>query len=198
MIAGETPDPALGRQAKQRSLHNNYMTLPVLLIMISNHYPMLFASRYNWLILAGLSLAGVLIRHVFNLRAKGKVSFDFLYWGVALFLVTVFFAADLQRRGEAVANQMPAVSFAEVRPIIDRHCMSCHSTKPTHDGVSRPPAGLIFERPHIVAQNATRILRQTVTTETMPLGNETQMTPEERRILGAWIQQGARVTGAGP
>jgi uncharacterized membrane protein len=198
MIAGKTPDPALGRQAKQRSLHNNYMTLPVLLIMISNHYPMLFASEYNWLILAGLSLAGVLIRHVFNLRAKGKVSFDFLYWGVALFLVTIFMAADLQSRSQAIADQVPPVSFAQVRPIIDRHCMSCHSAKPTHDGVSRPPAGLIFERPHIIAQNATRILRQAVTSESMPLGNETQMSAEERRILGAWIQQGAKTTGGGP
>jgi uncharacterized membrane protein len=191
MLAGEAPEAALGKQAKQRSLHNNYMTLPVVLIMISNHYPMLFASSFNWLLLALLSVAGMMVRHFFNLRHKGRISIPLALGAVALFVATMIFAIGLQQR--AASRQISAnVPFAAVRAVINTHCIACHSSVPRHAGFSSPPAGLDFTRDAIVRANASRIEQQAVVSKVMPLGNETHMTEAERQLLGAWIRQGAR------
>lgn len=191
MLAGEAPDARLGIQAKQRSLHNNYMTLPVVLTMISNHYPMLFGSRINWLLLAGLSVCGILIRHFFNLRHKGQISYPLAVGAIVVFVFTMLIANDVARRAE----QAPAaaVPFATARALLDRHCTMCHSGAPVHAEITAPPAGLDFTRNDVVHTNAARILLQAVTTKAMPLGNETGMTDAERAQLGAWIRQGAQV-----
>ncbi|HEY0303040.1 MAG TPA: urate hydroxylase PuuD [Rhizomicrobium sp.] len=191
MLAGEMPDARLGLQAKQRSLHNNYMTLPVLLIMISNHYPMLYAGGIGWLVLAALSVSGIMIRHVFNLRHKGEINGLLAFGAVLVFVATMFIAISLQHRGETVPTA--PVPFATARAILDRHCVMCHSAHPTHAGVSVPPLGLDFTDDAAVERNAARILFQAVTTKAMPLGNETRMTDAERATLGAWIRQGAQI-----
>jgi len=192
MLAGEAPDAMLGKQAKQRSLHNNYMTLPVVLIMISNHYPMLFGSPLNWLLLALLALVGVIIRHFFNLRHKGKISIPLALAAVALFIATMVFAIVLQHRGDRQETASDTVQFASVRAVINKHCIACHSAVPTHAGFSAPPAGLDFTKDEVVRVNAFRIEQQAVVSKVMPLGNETGMTDAERQLLGAWIKQGAR------
>ncbi len=191
MLAGNTPDPWLGKKAKQRSLHNNYMTLPVVLIMVSNHYPMLFGSNANWIVLAALSLAGVMVRHFFNLRHKGKFVWELPAAAAVVFIGTMFFAADVEHRSQSAAASQAQVPFAAVRAIVDKHCVTCHSAAPVHAGILSPPAGLDFTKDEVLEKNAPRIRVRTVTTQTMPLGNDTRMTAAERATLGAWIDQGA-------
>ena len=190
MLAGETPLAALGLQAKQRSVHNNYMTLPVVLIMISNHYPMLTGSTINWLLLAGLSIAGIMIRHVFNLRHKAPTNWLLAFGAVLVFVVTMAIAISVQHGAGAAPSA--AVPYATARAIIDKHCVMCHSAHPTHAGIATAPEGLDFTKDDVVTQNAPRLLLQAVTTKAMPLGNETGMTDAERAEFGAWLRQGAQ------
>ena len=187
LLAGEKPDPALGLMAKQRSLHNNYMTLPVLLMMISNHYPMLTGHDYNWLLLAALGAVAWPIRQFFNLKHKGKEDFIYLAAGVAGFLFVIFLAADLKTTPASDAKTA-TVSNAEIRTIIRAHCSTCHSDTPTDESWGEAPMGVMFDTMDQIKANADRIQQQAVATDTMPLGNATGMTPEERAKLGAWIK----------
>ena len=188
MIAGRAPEARLGQEAKQRSLHNNYMTLPVLLIMISNHYPMLTSGGAAWIVLAALSISGLLIRHFFNLRHKGVIKWELWAAAIAVFVGTMVFVHSQQTPTPAARR----ASFAEARAIIDKHCVMCHSAHPSHESISAPPAGLDFTKEDVIVKNAARIRFQSVTSQTMPLGNETHMTPQERATLGAWIAAGAK------
>lgn len=187
MIAHQPVDPRLGQQAKQRSLHNNYMTLPVVLMMISGHYPMLFGSPLNWLLLAALGLVGVLVRHFFNRKNVGDTNYVWLAGATAVFIAAIFVAHDAK---PATAAQT-GVSFSEAHAIVEHHCIMCHSASPTHTGVTAPPNGIDFTQTGVMHTHAAQIEQQAVTTQTMPLGNETGMTPEERARLGAWIAEGA-------
>ncbi len=187
MIAGRAPDPRLGQQAKQRSLHNNYMTLPVVVTMISGHYPILFGSSVNWLLLAGLALAGVLVRHFFNRKNQGVTNYLWIGAAAAVFFGVVVVAHDAN---PAIATT-GAVRFSEIRTIVYRHCIACHSAHPTHAGIAAPPKGLDFTQGGVLHQHAVQIQQQAVATQTMPLGNETGMTAEERAKLGQWIAAGA-------
>lgn len=188
LVAGRTPDPALGKAAKQRSLHNNYMTLPVLFIMISPHYPMTYGAARPWLVLALIGLTGVAVRHVFNLRHKGKTSLPLLATVVVLALASVSFVS-LEKRGNAPAAGA-SVSFAQIEPILARHCTACHAVRPANTDFSAPPAGLVFDSHEHVSAAAARIKRVSVDAEIMPLGNTTGMTVAERETLGRWIAQG--------
>ncbi|MBL8770697.1 MAG: urate hydroxylase PuuD [Phenylobacterium sp.] len=190
VLAGETPDPALGKQAKQRSVHNNYMTLPVLFIMISNHYPMIYAAPLNWLWLAGLGIAGWAIRHFFNRKNAGHVEPQWLAYG-ALAFVTVAVLNASARPQPAQAVAVPA--YAEVRAIVDRHCVACHAAAPTHRGVPVAPNGAMFDTAEGLQKHAQRIYERAVATTSMPQGNETGMTADERARLGAWIKAGAKL-----
>ena len=192
MLAGETPDARLGLQAQQRSLHNNYMTLPVLLIMISNHYPMLYGSSIGWLVLAALSVSGIMIRHVFNLRHKGELNWLLAFGAVLVFVATMFITISVQHGAGTIPSA--SVPYASARAIVDKHCIMCHSAHPTHDGISTAPEGLDFSNDATVKLNASRILLQAVATKAMPLGNETGMTDAERATLGAWLRQGANTS----
>jgi len=191
MLAGETPPAWLGQQAKQRSLHNNYMTLPVILCMISNHFPMLFGSPHNWLVLAALSVSAVMVRHFFNLRHKGILKWELIAGAAFVFVITML-ASNSARHGAQPAAPTAPVPFTAVRAIVDRHCVMCHSATPVHAGITAPPAGLDFTQNAVLRANAARVRFQAVTSHTMPLGNETGMTDAERATLGAWIDQGAR------
>lgn len=190
MLAGQAPDPALGIQAKQRSLHNNYMTLPVVLIMISGHYPMLWSGQLAWLVLAGLGGVGFLIRHFFNLKNRGASQPMLLAGAAAVFVIVAVIGIESQR---APARTADTTTFSEARAIVETHCTTCHAAAPTHAGFVTPPAGLDLTSPDAIRLNAPRILAQAVESEIMPLGNETGMTEAERAELGAWIRTGARV-----
>ncbi|MBI3442075.1 MAG: urate hydroxylase PuuD [Proteobacteria bacterium] len=188
LLAGKKPDPRLGAQAKQRSLHNNYMTLPVLLIMISNHYPMLFGHPYNWLILAGLSAASWFIRQFFNLKHKGDVNYWYPAIGSVLFVLVMLFSSGVFN-GTAGAVSGEKVSAAEVRSLIRTHCSACHSDTPTHTGMAEAPLGVMFDTMEQIKKHAPRIKARAVEIKDMPLGNEKNMTEEERRKLGAGLDQ---------
>jgi uncharacterized membrane protein len=181
LIAGRTPDPKLGAQAKQRSLHNNYMTLPVLFIMLSNHYPMTYGAERPWLVLALLGLTGVAIRHVFNLRGRGKPA------GWAIALAVVLAAASVTyvtlEKGSIATGPAGNVTYAEIAPLLATHCASCHN-------VPTPPKGVALDSYDHVRAVAPRVKAMAVDSQAMPLGNPTHMTPAERQRLGAWIDAG--------
>jgi uncharacterized membrane protein len=189
MLAGRPVNPKLGATGKIRSVHNNYMTLPVIFIMISNHYPMVTGHALSWLLLALLSLAGVSIRHFFNVLHTGKVRHDFLFYGAMLFCLTAIIATEVQPK----LKLGPAPPFAVAQTLIDTHCVMCHSPRPTHKGISAPPANVVLDTPEHIQTYAPRIYQMAVANHTMPLGNETHMTDAERAQLGAWIQGGAKV-----
>jgi uncharacterized membrane protein len=188
LIAGQTPDPALGMQAKQRSLHNNYLTLPVVLTMVSSHYPMLFEQPYAWLSFAAIFVIAALVRHFYNLKDAGR-SGNWVDWllvyaaGVAVALVIV--SMDLSGRSEGTAAG-PPVATAEIVPVIQNRCVACHSATPSDVGFRAPPKGIAFDSPAEIERYADQILRVAVRTHSMPLGNRTGMTPEERALLGRW------------
>ncbi len=182
LVAGRTPDPALGAAAKQRSLHNNYMTLPVLFIMISPHYPMTYGAGRPWLVFALLGLTGVAVRHVFNLRGRGQPSGRTMVLAAALALASVTYVA-LEKGGSPPAPAQN-LTYAEIAPILATHCTGCHNVNP-------PPRGVALDNWEHVSAASARIKAVAVDTQVMPLGNPTHMTPAERQRLGAWIAAGA-------
>jgi len=194
MMAGEKPDPVYGIRAKQRSVHNNYFTLPVLFLMISNHYAMTYRHEHAWAVLAVIMAAGVLIRHFFNLRHKGRIEWKYPAAGVALLAVLAVLIAP-----KAPGVQQPrtdsAAQFTQVKTIVDQRCVACHSAHPTQPGFATAPAGVMLDSPELVAQHAARIYQQTVQLKAMPLANLTNMTDAERAQVGAWFEAGAK-TGA--
>lgn len=188
LIAGRDPDPRLGQIGKQRSLHNNYMTLPVLLMMVSNHYPMTFSNPYNWVILAGLALVGVLVRHFFNLRHKGQSNMLLPFAAVGLFVLLIIFAADMEAKKRAQFVDVE-VSFGEVQALVEKHCTACHAAVPTHESFDEAQGGVKLDSRALILQHAPRIIEQAVKSDIMPLGNETGMTDEERALLGKWLEE---------
>ncbi len=197
---GRAPDAAVGRHAAMRSRHNNYLTLPVLFVMISNHYPITYGHRWNWAILMGIFVVGAGVRHYFNLRNQGRAKAWILPAAalgmVALALVSAGWP------GRAVPAQPEGagerVEFREVREVIVARCVTCHSASPAHRLFDAPPAGLAFDRPEEIRAAADRIYETTVATQVMPLGNFTGMTDAERALLAAWIRAGAPLEDDGP
>ncbi len=211
-----TPDPVLPAKGLLRSRHNNYFTLPVLFIMISNHFPSTYGSQYNWLILAALGALSVLARHYFNTRHNGN-RFAWALPAAALGMICLAYvtapnrqpaapnlAATTPEQASQAAQQQPqqaveqpaaaasdGVAFAEVSNVIHERCTVCHSAQPTSPLFSAAPAGVMFDTPQQMRQQAAKIHAQTVASQIMPLGNITQMTPEERQLIGQWIAQGA-------
>ena len=200
MLAGQKPDPLHGIKAKQRSVHNNYFTLPVLFIMISNHYAMTYNHPHGWAVLGAIMLAGVLIRHFFNLRHRGRIEWRYPAAGVALLLALAVLMAPSPRprvAPGASAQVDHAARFAEVSAIMQQRCVSCHAQQPTQPGFAAAPLGVALDTPALVRQHAARIYQQSVQTHTMPLANLTHMTDAERAVVGAWFEAGAP-SGATP
>jgi uncharacterized membrane protein len=191
MIAGDKPDPIYGIRAKQRSVHNNYFTLPVLFIMISNHFAMTYRHEHAWAVLAGIMLAGVFIRHFFNLRHKGRVEWKYPAVGVLLLLAVAVAIAPRPPAASASANANAGAQFASVQSIIQQRCVSCHAAQPTQPGFATAPAGVMLDDPHGISQNAQRIYQQAVQLKAMPLANMTNMTDAERAQVAAWFESGA-------
>jgi uncharacterized membrane protein len=183
---GRAPDPVHGLRGKQRSVHNNYFTLPVLLTMISNHYPLTYAHPHAWLVLACLLLLAAYVRHFFNLRHRGRT-----VWAIP---VTAALAALALASVIAPAQRSAAVpvSFGDVQSIIQTRCASCDAARPSQEGIAVAPKGVILETPAQIVANAAAIRQQAVASRAMPLGNLTQMTDDERARLAAWIDAGAR------
>lgn len=209
------PDPALPAKGLLRSRHNNYLTLPVLFIMISNHFPSTYGSEYNWAILAGLAIFSILVRHYFNTR-HGSQKFAWTVPVAALGMITLAFVTSPSMKQPAapvvkapVATESTAtpasgevtqaelssdlVSFDAINQVIQQRCSVCHSATPTHAAFAAAPAGVILDTPEEIKANVPRIVAQTVTTKVMPLGNLTQMTDDERSLIGTWVEQGAMI-----
>ena len=194
--AGRAADAALGVKAKQRSTHNHYLTLPVLFTMLSNHFPSTYGSRHAWLVLALLVITGTALKYVMNYRARSHPSV--VLAGAAALVAAVALTARPSPGTRAAASYRDAapVAFAEVRAIIERRCLTCHATHPSNPSFPQPPSGIVLEDPRRIQSLAPRIQVRAVETRTMPLGNLTGMTDEERATLGAWVAQGARIDGA--
>ncbi|HEX9449511.1 MAG TPA: urate hydroxylase PuuD [Dongiaceae bacterium] len=185
LVAGATPDPALGAISKQRSVHNTYLTLPVLLMMISNHYPMITNHPDAWLIVGLIVIGGGAARH-FLLRHEVGDPLRKLSWALALIFVALF-AAVVVTAPIIPATSNIAVSDADVLAITQARCVMCHAEKPTHAGIAVAPKGVKLETLDEIHRYAAQIDLQAVKTSAMPLGNASGMTPEERLKLGAWL-----------
>ena len=195
LIAGRKPDPKYGRIAKTRSLHNNYLTLPVVFLMLSNHYPLVFASRYNWLIAALVFLMGVTIRHFFNTMHARK-PWPWWTWGVTaiLFLACIWLSSlgtqRLQGEDRMTAAEARLVAdphFEQVRDIVLGRCSMCHAEVPGWDGIAVAPKRVVLETDAQIARHAREILVQSGLTDAMPPANVSFMEPAERATIRAWL-----------
>jgi uncharacterized membrane protein len=185
---GEAIDPELGKYAGLRSLHNNYITLPVIFIMISNHFPLTYGHAFNWIVLAILTIGSVAVRHYINLHEKGTYARWMLpFAAIALIALVIITAPESTK-----INSAP-VKFATVQPIFQKHCVGCHSVKPTDEVEKIAPNGIMFDTPEQIQLHAERINVRAVLTKTMPQGNKTGITEKERSLIGAWVQQGAPI-----
>ncbi len=191
--AGQEPDREPGLRGKQRSVHNTYFTLPVLFTMISHHFPMTYGHDSGWLVLVTIMLAGALIRQFFVLRHQGQVKIAYPVVGSALLLALAVAIAPNLSASSTAGDSARAVSFTQVHSVIAQRCATCHSANPTDVAFPVAPGGVMFDTPDQIKAQATRIHQRTVVTRDMPLGNMTQMTAEERALLGAWFSQGAEV-----
>jgi uncharacterized membrane protein len=185
LAEGRSADGSKGKNALLRSRHNNYLTLPVLFIMMSNHYPASYGNEYNWQILLVFSLAAVGIRHWFNVRHLADYNRWILPLSVILMLALIYSTMPA-RQGSNSDLGLTAPSTADIMPLIQEHCVSCHASNPSFSGFAAPPLGLSFEQEQQVETQAERIHRVVVTTRTMPLGNLTAMSEDERVKLAQW------------
>jgi uncharacterized membrane protein len=192
LIAGRTPDPIHGKRGKQRSTHNNYLTLPVVFVMLSGHYPLAYATRWSWVIFALLLVMGGLIRHFFNVRHQGRPS-PWWTWGAAgvcaLAIVWLSTLGPAQasgagsRRAEVAAM---APSFQQVEEIVTSRCSMCHAAEPVWLGIIRAPKGVKLDTPEWIAARAREIVISAAWSSAMPPSNVTGITAEERAMLRAW------------
>ncbi len=189
LLDKKLPDPSLGAQARQRSLHNNYLTLPVLLLMVSAHYPLLFSggTAWGWLVVGFIIVIGAIVRHFFNTHHTGGHGVQLIWqWPLAIILGLglIFFIAS--------RNQLHfdgQVSDNQAFNIVKQHCVSCHAADPSNPAFKTAPAGVVLDSLASIRQHRTNIISQAVMSQAMPLGNATKMTPEERSALGQWLQQ---------
>jgi uncharacterized membrane protein len=182
---GREPDPKWNARGKQRSVHNNYLTLPVVLCMISGHLPFTYGHSHAWLILVVLMALGAFTRHYFNLRHRGKDE----WWILAGAAFGVIALAILIRPDSSGSTQAagPAPAFGEVQSIVTARCVPCHSQNPTQPGFAAPGAGILLVTREQIESQADLIRAVAVDTQTMPLGNATKMTDEERQTLANWL-----------
>ena len=191
-MQGREQDPAIGYQAKQRSVHNNYFTFPLLFIMLSGHFPSTFSHPQGWLILTILALGSAGIRHLMNIRFTHPL---WLFPAVSLFictaLLTLVAISDRDLLGSDLPSRTTPVPFGEVADIIHKRCTTCHSATPSDAVYRSAPNGVMFDSADQILRKAADIKQRAVTLRTMPLANLTGITREERAALGAWVDQGA-------
>jgi uncharacterized membrane protein len=192
--AGESPDPIHGRRGKQRSVHNTYFTLPVIVAMLSNHYGWLVQGPNNWIVLCLLMLAGALIRHSFVARHRAHVQGRRTPWehavagtaiivGLALWLAPAAPTAEQKARRQAAAGQ--PVTMAQLQPVIEQRCVTCHNAQVATKNVA-------LHTPDALRQHAQAVYQQTVVLKLMPMNNATGITDDERDLIRRWFEAGAR------
>jgi uncharacterized membrane protein len=194
--AGRKPDPKYGKIAKQRSTHNNYLTLPVLFLMLSNHYPLVFATQYNWIIASLVFLMGVTIRHWFNSKhaRKGNPHWTWFLTAVLFLIIAWLSTAPQSHRPEETALRGAALTYAsatgfdDVVSIIQGRCSMCHAADPSWEGIHYPPKGVVLETPAQIASEAKRIYLQSGLSHAMPPANLSYMEPAEREAIVLWFQ----------
>lgn len=191
---GREQDKALSLKAKQRSIHNNYMTFPLLFIMVSNHFPAVTGAKASWAALFVVMTTGALVRHFMNVRFTFKPWFPITVGVVLSGLVGTYVLTARWDEPKATADASgPKVAFAEARSVIETRCTSCHSQNPTDDLFKAPPSGVMLDTPERMKLLAPRIRERAYVLKTMPLMNKTQITDAEREILGRWVAQGANI-----
>lgn len=187
MRRGDKPEAIHGLRGKQRSVHNNYLTLPVLFVMISNHYAFTYNAPHAWLVLALIMVAAVLIRHFFNLKHKGIYAWRYPAAGAIILLaVLVWLAPKPLPQADSTAT---APTLASVRHIFDSRCIACHAAKPTM--MAAAPSGVLLDNEAGIRAAAPRIYQQVVQLKAMPLGNVTHITDTERQDIARWYTAGA-------
>ena len=196
LAEGKTPDPQPGLDGARRSLHNNYLTLPVLFVMISSHYPFTYEHDWNWAILFAILSISAAVRHWFNLRGQGQRNVWILPAATVAMLGVAFVAAP-KSAGPATLptpglTEADAPEFQRVWTVISQRCATCHSQRPTHPVFRTPPNGIVFDSEEQIRNAAALIHERAVVTHQMPLGNQTGMTEEERVLLADWFATGAR------
>jgi uncharacterized membrane protein len=212
LIAGRTPDPALGKQAKQRSTHNNYLTLPVLFLMLSNHYPLTYATPYAWAIVALVLVAGTVIRHYYNVTHAHQGN---PWWAWPVAAVCILLAAWISAKtapgaqellgrlhiispasgatlvpaayGAATQAEVKKQLFDDAVEVITSRCSMCHAAEPVWQGIGIAPKGVRLDNEPEIARQAHAIRVQAVLTHAMPPNNITEMTDEERGKIAAWL-----------
>jgi len=196
LIAGRKPDPKYGKIAKTRSLHNNYLTLPVLFLMLSNHYPLAFGTQFNWVIASLVFIIGVLIRHYFNTTHARKGNPTWTWLVAAVLFIIIMWLSTVPRvlTGEpkaADASQVFTASahFPAVRDTVLGRCAMCHAMEPSYEGIYHAPKGVSLDSDAAIADHAREIYLQAGRSHAMPPGNVTQITPEERALLVAWFEE---------
>ncbi len=193
--AGRKPDPKYGKIAKQRSTHNNYLTLPVIFLMLSNHYPLAFATQYNWIIASLVFLMGVTIRHYFNTvhMRKGNPTWAWIVT-VILFIIIAWLSTAPAFRGQEAAMTPTAQRFAQaegfdhVEQIVLGRCSMCHAAEPAWEGMLWPPKGVMLETPEQIATHARQIYLQAGVSHAMPPANLSYIEPDERAAIVAWFR----------
>jgi uncharacterized membrane protein len=184
---GKAVNPELGKHAGLRSLHNNYFTLPVLFVMVSNHFPSTFGNQYSWAVLAAISIGAAGVKHYLNLKERGQYNIWVMPVSVVILLAVAFVTAP-PKPGACKED----ISFQEVNVIITNRCLRCHSSKPADEVYTAPPNGITYDTPGNIVKLKDKIMQRVVITKTMPQNNKTGMTPEERDVIRCWIEQGAK------
>ena len=192
LVAGEDPDPRYGARGKQRSLHNNYLTLPVIFVMIGGHYPVIFATKYSWVILALVLIIGALIRHFFNTKHKGEPT-PWWTWIVAAFLTlgAIFLSYDGAPRSvdfDEAAYATPAEFHTAAIELITENCSICHAAEPAWENMAFAPKGVVLETEVDVMRHVDEIFWQSAASHAMPPGNLIWIDDEQRVMLAKWRQ----------
>ena len=197
LIAGREPNPNYGKQAKTRSTHNNYLTLPVIFLMISGHYPLTFTSPHAWVIVGLVLVAGAIVRYFYNQRHAGKGNKWWTWVVAALALIAAAFVSMISnpigraRLGLAALDAPVMVASAhvpaDVSDVIMSRCSMCHAAEPVWAGLASPPKGILLDSPEQIARNAPLIMEQAVMTHAMPPNNITEITKDERHLLAMWL-----------
>lgn len=203
LVAGRKPDPKYGKIAKQRSTHNNYLTLPVIFLMLSNHYPLAFATEYNWVIASLVFLMGVTIRHWFNTRHARKGNPTWTWLATLVLFILIMWLSTVPKiltgeSEEAAMQVAPAFArftadahYPAARDVIQSRCSMCHAQEPVWDGIIAAPKGVLLEEDAQIASHALEIYLQAGRSHAMPPANITRIAPEERKMLVAWFESAA-------
>ena len=199
LIAGRKPDPKYGKIAKTRSLHNNYLTLPVIFLMLSNHYPLAFATEFNWVIASLIFIIGVLIRHYFNTVHARKGNPHWTWGAAAVLFIAIMWLSTVpkvltgEERVSATGEAFIASAhFPAVRDTVMGRCSMCHAAEPAWDGIHFTPKGVALETDVQIAEHAREIYLQSGRSHAMPPGIVSAMTKEERALIVAWFEEARR------